>query len=1522
MQSLSHIIALFFLTTYLLLGQSPHGDNLRIDCAKCHSPESWNFDQKNNNFNHDSTEFELRGQHQQLDCKSCHSSLKFDAVSSDCKSCHTDIHQTTVGNDCRRCHHTDSWLVTNISEIHEQANFPLTGVHTKVDCRSCHSSETNLRFNVAGVQCIDCHRADYESTTKPNHKKSGFSQNCAECHDLEGNGWNTDRINHDFFPLNKGHDIQDCARCHTTSDYSNISKDCISCHRADYDATQNPPHKSAGFPNTCVNCHTTDPNWTPAQFVAHDLTFPIYSGKHKDKWTACVDCHKDQNDFSKFTCISCHLNPETDDSHKNVVGYRYRDDACLACHPKGDADMAFDHNATAFPLTGAHLTVDCAKCHTNGYKGTPSNCVDCHQMDFDGSQNPNHKKIGLSTDCIQCHTTTPNWTPAKFDIHDQYYELKGAHKQIASDCIKCHQGDFNNTPNTCVGCHQDDYDKTIDPNHKLAQFPTDCASCHSESSWVPSQFNHDGMYFPIYSGKHKDKWTQCVDCHANPSNYAEFRCTNCHINPETDQLHTTVQGYTYQDRACFACHPTGDADVKFDHNNTAFPLTGAHTAVNCLECHTKSFQGTSTVCVDCHQSDFDGSQNPNHKRIGLSTDCIQCHTTTPDWSPAKFDIHNQFYELKGAHAQIAQDCKACHNGDYNNTPNTCVGCHQSDYNNTKDPEHSKVGFTTDCASCHSESSWVPSTFNHDGMYFPIYSGKHKGTWSQCIECHDNPNDYSQFTCISCHKNPETDTKHTGVQGYIYQSNACLACHPTGDAAVKFDHNMTAFPLTGVHTTVNCLECHSKGFKGTSTICVDCHRADYDQSQNPNHNRIALSTDCASCHTTMANWEPARFDIHNNFYVIEGAHTAIAQDCKQCHNGNYNNTPNTCVGCHQSDFDAAKDPDHIAAKFTTDCRTCHSQSSWTPSTFNHDGMYFPIYSGKHKGVWNQCNECHQVPNDYTQFTCITCHMNPTTDDQHKMVGGYQYQSNACLACHPSGDASMPFDHNATAFPLTGAHTAVNCAECHTKMYKGTSTICVDCHQKNFDESINPNHKTLGLSNDCIQCHTTAPDWTPAKFDIHNQFYELKGAHIQIAQDCKACHKGNYNNTPNTCVGCHQMDYDETKSPNHKVAQFPTDCASCHAESSWTPATFNHDGMYFPIYSGTHKAKWSQCIECHNDPNDFSKFTCISCHVNPETNTQHQGVGGYIYADYACLACHPTGEKAMAFDHNLSMFPLTGAHTTVDCRECHKTTFKNTPKECNQCHQTDYNTSRNPSHTRLNLSTDCASCHTTAPGWAPARFDVHNNYYVLDGAHLPIAADCAKCHHGNYNNTPSTCVGCHQADYNASTNPNHRALNIPTNCVNCHTTTPDWKPATFDIHDNYYQLIGAHATIRDNCAACHNGNYNNTPNTCVGCHQQDYNQTTNPNHSSAQFPTNCVQCHSQSSWKPATFNHDGMYFPIYSGKHDNEWNSCSQCHTNPNNYSVFSCFACHPKNRTDNDHNGVNGYQYLSSACYSCHPDGKE
>jgi len=236
-----------------------------------------------------------------------------------------------------------------------------------------------------------------------------------------------------------------------------------------------------------------------------------------------------------------------------------------------------------------------------------------------------------------------------------------------------------------------------------------------------------------------------------------------------------------------------------------------------------------------------------------------------------------------------------------------------------------------------------------------------------------------------------------------------------------------------------------------------------------------------------------------------------------------------------------------------------------------------------------------------------------------------------------------------------------------------------------------------------------------------------------------------------------------------------------------------------------------------------------------------------------------------------------------------------------------------------------CHTTEPGWVPADFPIHDDYYPFTGAHVPISSDCAACHQGDYSSTPNTCEGCHMPDYSASFNPNHSSLSIPTDCAMCHTTDPDWNPALFPIHDDYYVLEGAHIAIADNCADCHNGDYTSTPNTCYGCHADDYNSTTNPDHQSAQFPTTCEDCHSQTSWTPSTFDHDNMYFPIYSGKHDGEWSLCVDCHTIPSDYSFFSCIDCHEHNdqqEVDDDHSGVSGYSYDSPSCYSCHPTGED
>jgi len=69
----------------------------------------------------------------------------------------------------------------------------------------------------------------------------------------------------------------------------------------------------------------------------------------------------------------------------------------------------------------------------------------------------------------------------------------------------------------------------------------------------------------------------------------------------------------------------------------------------------------------------------------------------------------------------------------------------------------------------------------------------------------------------------------------------------------------------------------------------------------------------------------------------------------------------------------------------------------------DGPFFPIYSGSHRGTWSSCSTCHQIANDFRQFTCLVCHEHnqASMDNKHHGRPGYSYVSTACLSCHPNG-----------------------------------------------------------------------------------------------------------------------------------------------------------------------------------------------------------------------------------------------------------------------------------------------------------------------------------------------------------------------------------------------------------------------------------------------------------------------------------------------------------------------------------------
>ena len=544
-----------------------------------------------------------------------------------------------------------------------------------------------------------------------------------------------------------------------------------------------------------------------------------------------------------------------------------------------------------------------------------------------------------------------------------------------------------------------------------AGFKVNCMSCHSTATWKIDlktlTFNHGETRFPLV-GQHQA--VSCRQCHTT----LEFarvgkECIDCHTD-----LHNNSVG-----PECSRCHSPVSwivNNVSEIHRRSRFPLTGPHAAADCYDCHVNAspslldFQPLGVNCYDCHSNDYASAKSPDHAAGNYSTNCTECHTMNAfSWTGA--GINHNFFPLTLGHA--LNDCSQCHKTpDYSSTSPVCLSCHQPDYNGTTNPNHASLGFPTECQQCHTTNpGWKPAEYrDHDARSFPIYSGRHQGEWNSCADCHPNPAVYAEFTCISCHDHNKTDMddEHNGVQGYTYSSPECLACHPTGSAEETFNHASSGFPLTGAHSAAECAGCHSAGYAGTPTQCSGCHMPDYNQSVNPGHITLGLPTECNTCHTSDPGWAPATFAIHNNYYVLAGAHTAIGNQCADCHQGNYNNTPNTCEGCHLDAYNQTSDPSHAAAQFPTTCGDCHTQSAWRPANWDHDNQYFPIYSGKHDGEWNSCADCHTNPANYSVFTCTTaCHPKPDMDDEHNDVSGYAYNSAACFSCHPNGSGGKLF-----------------------------------------------------------------------------------------------------------------------------------------------------------------------------------------------------------------------------------------------------------------------------------------------------------------------------------------------------------------------------------------------------------------------------------------------------------------------------------------------------------------------------------
>jgi hypothetical protein len=460
-----------------------------------------------------------------------------------------------------------------------------------------------------------------------------------------------------------------------------------------------------------------------------------------------------------------------------------------------------------------------------------------------------------------------------------------SHAESGGRCSVCHAAPWSRETMTdrCLVCHTEIGLQWEDPSTlhgKLAgqNSMLECYDCHTEHQGGdaqltvvdPETFPHQATGYSLQGHQQMadGRAFACADCHGSDlTDFELAKCTTCH--DDLDAAYTRAHVEDFGSR-CLECHDGLDTyGQQFDHNRLAFPLQGKHALLGCGGCHLDArtiadLQAAPETCYACHEADdAHGGQ--------FGQDCAQCHTPE-GWGQAVFDHGQTAFPLVGGHGDV--DCRDCHvDNVYGGTPQDCYACHEAD-----DAHGGQFG--QDCAQCHTPEDWEQAVFDHGQTAFPLVGG-HGDV--DCRDCHvDNVYGGTPQDCYACH---EADDAHEGQFG-----QDCAQCHTPEDwEQAVFDHEQAAFPLTGVHVEVECLQCHKGGvFRGISRECQGCH-------VDPSYHAGLFGADCAACHRTAA-WVPAQYNRTHTFPLAHGEQSP--SPCRTCHPDAVRTY--TCYSCHEHD----------------------------------------------------------------------------------------------------------------------------------------------------------------------------------------------------------------------------------------------------------------------------------------------------------------------------------------------------------------------------------------------------------------------------------------------------------------------------------------------------------------------------------------------------------------------------------------------------------------------------------------------
>ena len=546
-------------------------------CATCHQPETTRLH---------------AAPHQGIGCQSCHGSLpghataEASAGTSNAAGMAVTAAAIATPTDamCLRCHLETAGRPGTLQQI-------VASQHYTAQCLECHDPHSSISSRPPVVQhpranlpaCLVCHGPDGFKARNLRHPTGALAD--AECLGCHAAGIDAGSFAHKGFPLTGKHLGAACSACHTDmrslAAFKATPKDCIACHQ------KVEPHKGA-LGTSCGDCHNPS-GWADAK-IDHNLTGFKLVGQHAN--AACASCHKNGVWAGMPTaCASCHERPA---NHESSFG-----STCSTCHtPASWKPTTFDHNArTPYKLTGVHIGLACAKCHTNPntHAGAPTVCAGCH------TKPAGHIPVA-STVCQTCHSTNA-WRPATFN-HNSAFKLTGAHVGIA--CAKCHTSanTLAGMPKVCAGCH-------TKPAGHIPVASTVCQTCHSTKAWQPATFNHSSAF--KLTGVHAT--LNCASCHkGGVYSGLPTTCSGCHTRAG---IHSPLYPAT-----CTVCHSTAGWKPILYKGPHAFPMNHNGAGGRCTTCHASS--KVAYTCAKCHSDSWAIAKHSGVSGFSVTT-CAKCH---------------------------------------------------------------------------------------------------------------------------------------------------------------------------------------------------------------------------------------------------------------------------------------------------------------------------------------------------------------------------------------------------------------------------------------------------------------------------------------------------------------------------------------------------------------------------------------------------------------------------------------------------------------------------------------------------------------------------------------------------------------------------------------------------------------------------------------------------------------------------------------------------------------------------------